>query len=679
MSHPKLCLGEREGVQLDVHCTNCGTSGVATIDEALTQAVQRHQAGRLDEAANIYRQILAVDPNNHDAWRLLGLVAHQSRNDAAAVHCLESALKSFPDAPDTYSDLGNVHFSAGRFHEAINCYVRALSLRPNSDATLFNLANAYQCQGNLSAAVECYRQAINANPNFAEAYCNLGNALTDLRQLHEAAACFYRAIELRPDLAEAHNSLGTVLYSLDKPQDAAVSCQRAVELRPAYAEAHSNLAVALRSVGDLPAAIAHQRQAMQLQPGSPKAHSGLLFTLHFSPDYDASAIYDEARRWSNRHAEPLSRFIHPHGNDRSADRRLKVGYVSPDFRDHCLAHFMVPLFTSHNHEHFEIFLYSDVLWPDAITDRLRAYADVWREIRAMSDQQFADQVRADGIDILVDLTMHMERNRLLAFARRPSPIQVTWLAYPGTTGLSSIDYRLTDPHLDPPGLLDRFYSEASFRLPDTFWCYDPLTDKPAINPLPALTKGYITFGCLNNFCKVNNEVLKLWSRVLGKVVRSQLLLLAPEGSVRQNIVQAMAHEGIAPGRVQFVSRKPRLDYLSTYNSIDIALDTIPYNGHTTSLDAFWMGVPVVTRVGNTVVGRAGLSQLNNLGLPDLIAQTPDHLVAIAASLASDLDQLAQLRAALRARMQSSPLMDAPRFAQSIESAYRWMWTSWCTN
>jgi predicted O-linked N-acetylglucosamine transferase (SPINDLY family) len=263
------------------------------------------------------------------------------------------------------------------------------------------------------------------------------------------------------------------------------------------------------------------------------------------------------------------------------------------------------------------------------------------------------------------------------FARKPAPLQVCGLAYPGSTGLKTIDYRFTDLYLDPSGLNDAYYSEQSIRLENCVWCYDPLTEGPAVNSLPALNNGHVTFGCLNSFCKVNAGVLKLWARVLSAVEGSRLLLLAPEGSARQSVLEILGTAGISAERITFVARQPRASYLELYNQIDIGLDTFPYNGHTTSLDSFWMGVPVVTLVGKTVVGRAGLCQLQNLGLPELVAHAPEQFVEISVGLANDLSRLSQLRATLRERIEKSPLMDAPRFTQSLEAAYRSIWQRWC--
>ena len=286
-------------------------------------------------------------------------------------------------------------------------------------------------------------------------------------------------------------------------------------------------------------------------------------------------------------------------------------------------------------------------------------------------------IQQDQIDILVDLTMHMAKGRPLMFARKPAPVQACWLAYPGTTGLTAMDYRLTDPHLDPPGLDDRFYSEQSIRLPNAFWVYDPLATEPAVNSLPAQRNAYVTFGSLNNFTKVNTDVLKLWALVLKAVDRSRLILLAPGGSARQRTAEFLNREGIGDERIRLVGRRPRQQYLELYQEIDIGLDTFPANGHTTSLDSFWMGVPVVTLAGNTAIGRGGVSVLRNLGLPELIAEAPEQFVQIAVDLAGDLRRLDTLRAALRDRMQHSALMDAPRFARGIEAAYRDMWQTSC--
>ena len=587
------------------------------------------------------------------------------------------AIRLKPDYAEAHCNLGNALRDKGQLDQAIAVYRQAIRLKSDYPEAHNNLGIALRDKGQLDEAIARHRQAIRLKPDLAEAHINLGNALSDLGRFDEAIAAYRRAIRLKPGYAEAHSNLGNALTGVGQLDEAIAACRLAIRLKPDLAKAYNNLGLTLKDMGQLDEAIAVYRQAIRLKPDDAIAHSNLVFTLPFHPGCDARMIYEENRRWNQQHAEPLKKLIQPHANNRDADRRLRIGYVSPDFRDHCQSFFTIPLLSNHDREGFEIFCYADVGRPDAVTERIRGCAQVWRSIPGMTDAEVTRKIREDRIDILVDLTMHMANGRPLIFARKPAPVQVAWLAYPGTTGLSAMDYRLTDPHLDPPGLNDQFYSETSIRLPDTFWCYDPMATEVAVNPLPAQTNDHITFGCLNNFCKVNEQVLRLWAQVLKTIPRSRFMLLCPEGSHRQPLLDMLQREGISPDRIELIAFRPRPQYLELYHRIDAGLDTFPSNGHTTSLDSFWMGVPVITLAGQTVVGRAGLSQLTNLGLTELIAETPEQYVQIATALAGDLPQLAELRRTLRARMQASPLMDAPRFAHNVETAYRQMWRNWC--
>jgi protein O-GlcNAc transferase len=364
-----------------------------------------------------------------------------------------------------------------------------------------------------------------------------------------------------------------------------------------------------------------------------------------------------------------------HVRDRSSRRRLRVGYVSPDFRNHCQSFFTMPLLRNHDHGDFEIFCYSSARNEDSISERLKQYVDVWVPSADLDDDALAQRIADDGIDILVDLTMHMSGGRPLLFARRPAPVQIAWLAYPGTTGSSAIGYRLTDPWLDPvdDANADTRYSERSIRLPHTFWCYDPLTDGPAVNDLPAKANGWVTFGCLNHPRKLTERTLRLWASVLRKVENSRFILLVTEGAARVAVLRRLEALGVDTSRVSFVGNQSRDAYLRTYRQIDIALDTFPYNGHTTSLDSFWMGVPVLTIIGQSPASRAGYALLMNLGLPGLVAGSDEEFVEIGTALAFDTAGLALLRSGLRERMQRSPLMDGTLFAKGMEEAYRRVW------
>jgi predicted O-linked N-acetylglucosamine transferase (SPINDLY family) len=619
---------------------------MATISAALATAIQDHQAGRLQAAEQIYRQILAVEPNQADAWHLLGVVSAQLGQHQAGIEHIRQALALRPNWAEAQNNLGNALRERGQLAEAVVCCQRAVQLKPDFVEAHNSLGVAFAKQGKPDEAAARFQQALELDPRFAKAHCNLGNVFRDQGKLDEAVACFRQALELQPDFAEADYNLGNAFKDQGQPDEAVACYRRVLELRPDFAAAHSNL----------------------------------LYTLNFcalGPGCDARTIYEEHRRWDQEHAQPLANFIAPHANDRSPDRRLRIGYVSPNFRSHPVGIFLLPLLESHDHRDFEVYCYADVVRPDAMTAGLRGCADVWRDIVGLADDHVAHLVRQDRIDILVDLTLHMDHNRLLVFARKPAPVQVTYLAYCGTTGLGAMDYRLTDPFLDPPGEDRQIYSEESICLPESYWCYRPPIETPPGNALPALEAGHISFGSLNNFCKVTAAVLVTWSRILLAVPGSCLLLHAHSGGHRNRVRSFFVDQGIASERLTFAGFLPTAEYFALYRQIDVALDPFPYGGGTTTCDALWMGVPLVSLAGATAVGRSGLSILSNLGLGELVAHDSEEYVRIAVELSSDLPRLSELRATLRQRMQRSALMDAPRFARNIEAAYRTMWQRWC--
>jgi protein O-GlcNAc transferase len=608
----------------------------------LDHAIQLHQIGKLTEAEAVYRRVLQLSPNDIDALNMLGALAQQVGKHEIAVELIQPALSKFSEhlaRPGAWFNLGMSLFRLGRLQEA----------------------------------VQAFEAAVRVKPDDYEAANNLGASLHALSRDVEAIAVLRQVIQAKPDFAEAHNNLRLALAQTGQSDEALHHAQLAVRLKPDFAEGLSNLGTVLAGRGDLDGAIDCYRRAIDLAPHDPVPHSNLIFSLYFHPNYSRKNIHEEELCFREQHANPLKQFIKPHDNARDPERRLKIGYVSPDFREHCQSLFTIPLLNHHDRNRYEIYCYSDVSSPDQISGRIQKLADRWRSITGISDQQAAELIRHDQVDILIDLTMHMAANRLLIFARKPAPVQLTWLAYPGSTGLDAIDYRLTDPYLDPPGKNDELYSEKSVRLPDAFWCYDPLAEEPPVNALPAEHNGFITFGCLNNLAKINGDVLKMWSDVLREVPNSKLVLLSEPGSHHQWIYDQMQQNGVKAERIEFVSPRPRAEYLRLYHQIDIVLDTFPYNGHTTTLDSIWMGVPVISRAGETAVSRGGLSIWSNLGSPEMVARDAMAFVAIARELAGDLPRLSQLRSTLRDRLLHSPLMDAPKFARNIEATYRGMW------
>ena len=424
-----------------------------------------------------------------------------------------------------------------------------------------------------------YRQAIALKPDLAEAHYNLGNALRDNGQLDEAISSYKQALRLKPDFGKVHNNLGNVL----------------------------------KSTGQLDEAIDCYRQAVRFSHNSAGFHSNLVYALPLHPGYDAGMIFGEVRRWNQEHAEPLRELIRPHTNDRNPDRRLRIGYVSPDFREHVVGQNLLPLLREHDQARIEIFCYANMVRHDALTDQLRRHANAWRSIVGRSDSQAADLIRQDGIDILVDLALHTAHNRLPIFARKPAPVQVTYLGYCGSTGMEAMDYRLSDPYMDPPDADLSLYSERTIRLPETYWCYGVAGPTPEPSPPPAMAAGYATFGCLNNFAKVSPPALDLWAEILRRVPRSRLIVHSHPGTHLDAVRERFAGKGISPDRLEFVGRQPWPQYVQTYGRIDIALDPFPWGGGITTCDALWMGVPVVSLLGRTAVGRGGASILANVG------------------------------------------------------------------
>ena len=710
------------------------TRTAAVAPSELERAVQEQRAGRAHVAAAIYREILAENSRHHGAWCGLGVLELLQDRLDEGIRSLETAAQLAPENAAYHSNLGLAYHRLGTLEQAERALLRALQLdpelfeatdslarlleekgeselalalfrraadlRPDVLRVQLSLADALLRAGEHEAAVGHFQCALALEPKSREACLGLATVLQHLRRFSGACALAQRVIAEDSGAVAAHVRLGSALAEQFRFDEARLSLERALALDPDSFEAGDWLGYCLRNLGRVPEALAVYRRALEaarrrpprgsvqggLEGDSPARavaggalallHSSLVYMSAFDPASRPEQVLAEAKAWSEEHALPLQSRRRPHPHDPTPERKLRVAYVSPDFREHCQSFFLVPVFSHHDRQRFEIHCYSSVLHADERTRWFRTHADVWSDVAGLSDAALARRIRDDQVDILVDLTMHMANGRLLAFAERPAPVQISWLAYPGTTGLEAIDYRLTDAWLDPPGG-PLPYAERSLHLPDAFWCYDPLTREPAVNPLPALQTGRLTLGSFNDFCKVHAGVIEIWASVLCVLPAARFLLLAPSGSARAAVLDAFEANGVERERIGFVDRAPRLKYLEYYQRVDLALDCFPANGHTTSLDALWMGVPVVTLVGNGALGRAGLCQCQQLGLQDWVAHTPEQFVQIAVRASRNLQQLDSLRQELRSRLEASPLMDGPRFTRGLESAYRLAWRRWC--
>ena len=647
------------------------------VPEILRRAIAYHQEGSVSQAEALYQEILVRDPRCADAAHLLGVAALQVGRREVAVDLIRRAIKLSPNQAHFHSNLGEAYRGLARFDEAIASLRHSLALKPDFPAALNSLGVVLAARHQTDEAVTCYQKAILLDPNNADAHHNLGAVFSERGELEKAEACFRRVLVRRPHDAEAHASLGNVLKKGGQLDEAVTAYQQAIAITPNVVEAYNNLGETFKEQGRSGEAIACYRRAIALNPSLAAVHSNLIYTLHFDVSSTAKAIHEEHQRWCQQHVTPLAATFREADPDRNGERRLRVGYVSPDFCDQAECFFVLPLLEAHDRSLYEIHAYSSVNQPDHITARFRQAVDVWHDVRTLDDDQLAKKVVSDRVDILIDLTMHMANNRLLVFARKPSPVQVTWLAYPATTGLNAINYRLTDSLMESAADPYPFSAEVPVRLPESWCCYHPVTESPPCTRAPARVAGKNTFGSLNNFFKNNDAVLRRWAHVLTATPDSSLLLLCPSDAARDRVRLFMTQAGIAAERLEFVGRQQRYDYLSTYQRIDVALDPFPYNGITTTLDALWMGVPVLTLPGALPPARAGLSLLTTLGLTEMIAHSEDDYIRRAVSLACDLPRLAANRADLREHLLRSPLMDAPRFARNVESAYRTMWRQRC--
>jgi protein O-GlcNAc transferase len=653
------------------------------IDNAIRTAFQDYNKGDFAEAEALCRKILNKKPKSVDTLSLLGMIYYAMKQYDAAIAHIRKALEHDPTNVHLYNNLGTAYKKEGQLDEAIAAYEKALLLNPQYANSHSNLGTALQGKGHLNEAIDAYQKALEINPQYADAYFNLGTAFRAKGQHDEAVTAYQKALQFDPEFVEAYNNLGADCRDRGALHEALGYFQKVLQLRPTFAEAHVNIGNVLVDQGRPDDAEAYFRRALQHRGGFHECYSNLLLSMNYNTRYDPKNVYLEHLAFAKQFAEPMSSHIPRHDNERTPDRRLKIGYVSPNFRRHSVNYFIEPILSAHDHAGYEVFCYSDVLTPDDVTRRIQAYPLHWRDIAGMSDEQVSLLIREDMVDILIDLAGHTERNRMLLFARKPAPIQVSWIGYPNTTGLKTIDYRIVDSYTDPPGTTEQFNTERLVRMPESFLCYLPAQGSPEPGSLPCKENGYITFGSFNIIAKVTPEVVTIWSRVLKKVPGSKLLLKAKslfDTDAREYLYALFAQQGIAGEQLIFVHHiASHKEHLGMLNTVDIGLDTFPYNGTTTTCEALWMGVPVVTLAGDRHASRVGTSILTNVGLPELIAKTLEEYVEIAVRLANEIKKLQSLRGNLREMLRRSPLCNAGKFITDLEDLYRRMWINWCTS
>jgi predicted O-linked N-acetylglucosamine transferase (SPINDLY family) len=656
--------------------------GAGHARQLVEQGIAAQEAGATAEALRYYRQAIEADPRSAAAHYNLGLLHLADGAFGEAEAAMRAALHARELFPEAWVALADALESLGRDAEALDALDRAIAQHERFEGALMNAAVLAQKLGRLEEAAARYRRVLEVAPDAVVMHNNLGNVLRVLGRPAEAEVHCRRAAELDPGIPEAHFNLGTVLQALGRASESEASLRRALQLRPGYCEAHTSLGNALRDQGRVGEAEAEYRRALALDAGDLGAHDNLLLSLNYTDSYSRAEVFAEHVEWVRRHAAvPGAGFV-PHANSVDPRRKLRIGYVSGDFRRHSVAYFIEPVLAHHDRTAFEVICYSNVAVPDRMTGHLLGLADHARTIFGASDEVVAQTIRADGIDILVDLAGHTAGHRLGVFASKPAPVQVTWIGYPNTTGLRAVDWRITDAYADPPGDGDAFHSERLARLPGAFLCFEPPGDAPEVQAPPSAAGGAVTFGSFNVLPKVTPEVILAWSRVLQGVPRSRLLLKAlglGDADSQARMHRAFESHGISADRITLLPVEGALhDHLARYHAMDIALDPFPFNGTTTTFEALWMGVPVIALRGDRHSARVGASILANAGLDSLIAANVDDYVRLAVRLAGDAAQLAQLRRTMRDRLAASPLRDAAGFARTLEQAYREMWGRWCT-
>lgn len=684
---------------------------MSRIHEYLALGIQYLQKGNLVEAEKLFRHVLAVAPTQTDALHLMGVIHNQNGHPAEGLRLIQKAIYNNPIVAMFHNSAGNSFKALGKLKEAANSFREALQIEPHLGEAHFNLAGVLADQqqweqaehhglvahqilpqsapicallaflknhkGDYRQAIHFAETALHFEPSLGAAHQHLGMALLNLGHTEEAFRALKKAALSHPEDFSLWNNLAILSCDQESLDEAESYAQKAMALKPDRPEIWNTLGNIRRARADLEGAYDCYQKAAGKGPNDSTYLSNAIFIQLFMDQDVKTRLKQDTETW-NRLYTPLQQGSTPFAyHDKSPNRRLKIGYVSPDFRSHPVGRFVLPLLENHDRFHFEVYAYSSVRLPDPFTHRTKKASDFWRDSHHWDHEELAEKIRADGIDILIDLSMHLAQNRLAVFARKPAPIQVSYLAYPGGSGLPAIDYRWSDDFQDPNenALTSAFEKPESLGL--TWVCYDPINETSPVSPLPARKNGHITFGCLNHYSKVTPTILKIWAELLAAIPQSRLRLLCPEGNHRESLLSVFADHQVQSQRIDFLTRSSVDSYFERLASCDICLDTWPYPGIRTTCDSLWMGVPVIHLRGKTPITRAGVGPLQLVGLEDWATSDGAQYVEIAKQFATDLNRLESIRNNLRQKMLDSPLMNAPDFARKVESSLRSMWQRWC--
>lgn len=637
---------------------------------------------RPEDAEEVLRHALSIDASNPEIAAALADSLMQQGKPAQAVGIYKSVLKSAPTHLRALANLALANRQMGHIGEAIDCYKKASEIEPYLPGIFLDWSHLLIEQGDLDQALVVTESGLNCLPAQADLLYQAGYLLSEIGRNEEALQKFEACLTLQGSHLEARFGRAMIRRYSGRHGEAAEDLQFILDADTGNARAHASLAGLYQDEGDTDAMIRHLSKAVELAPENADLQHNFLMNQHYSRDPGPQELFEAHRNWGERHGW-VSHARDRHVNEPDTGRVLRVGYVSSDFKGHSVSHFIEPVLDAHDHSRFLVFCYSNLHTSqhDATTARIRNLSDLWRDVFPLSDRDLADLIAADGIDILVDLSGHTNGNRLGAFALRPAPIQLSWIGYPDTTGLPAMDYRITDAYADPVGIAEPFSTEKLLRMDGGFLCYAPPADAPECGEPPCCSHDYVTFGSLNNLAKMNSGVIETWSGILNSVPRSRLLLkgaaLADNG-ICDRISARFSEHGISRDRLELLAyTRSTREHLACYNLIDIALDTFPYNGTTTTCEALWMGVPVITCAGEIHACRVGTSLLRQVNLEEFVATNRDDYIHLAKKLVNDPGRILSHRLTLRDRISMSSLMDRERMCDRLENSYHQIWRKWC--
>ena len=641
------------------------------------KALRLFQSGDLSSAESVYREIIGLDQDNSKSFHFLGIICINTGRKAEALGLLDSAVNLDPSNVDYLINYGMLLQMTGNVKQSIPVYVRALNINYDTE-TMNNLGNAYQDCGELKKALECYERVLENQPDHYKVLNNAGNIYRNIGKTDKSLDYLKRSIEIRPDYTIGINNLGNVYLAEGEITKAIKTYEKVLNIDPNHTLALNNLGNCYVKNLEVSKGVEYYRRSLLNEQSDSHLRSNLLFGLHYESSNSTEMIFNEHLKWNSIYKKDAK---HLFSNSKIKGRKIKLGFVSPDFRAHSVSYFFFPLLETLNRTIFEIYCFADIYHPDWMTGKIKSNTDHWFNVTGLSHEDTAGIIRTHEIDILIDLAGHTKGNRLLTFTLKPAPVQISWLGYPDTTGLSAIEHRFVDEYTDPPGVSDKRSAEKLVRLDGGFHCYEPPPDTPPVSELHAKKTNSITFGSFNNTSKVTEEVIRVWSRILKEIPDSKIILkslqLADE-NVCKRYMDEFIKNGCFSSQVKLISYCSNLqEHFKLYENIDIGLDPFPYNGTTTTFEALWMGVPVLTLEGDRHCGRVGFSILKGLGMNDFIAGDIDDYVSRAVSISADIDRLELIRKELRPRLKKSDFCNKEKFALKFEEGLTSIWEQWC--